>query len=88
MLSTLRAKGLLWPAVATLAGVWIDREHSGAKDEAAGADSRRLVMPVMLPQIEPGTRRSNYFAHGSGSEINPKAVPRLKAEISRHCLAL
>ena len=50
-------------AVAALARFRIDRQHPGTEDEAAGADGRRLVVSVVLPQIKPGMRRRNDFAH-------------------------
>ena len=52
-------------AVAPLASFRIDRQHAGTEDEAASADSRRLVVSVMLPQIEPGERSRNDFTHGA-----------------------
>src|SRR5262245_60906665 len=72
-------------AVAALAGLGIDRKHSGTEDQAAGADRRRLMMPVMLSQIEPGTGHGDDFAHGTNSRINPKAVRRRAAGIARYC---
>src|SRR6516164_3500407 len=50
-------------AVAALAGFRVDRQHAGAEDQPAGADRRRLMMAVMLAQIEPAQRRRNDFAH-------------------------
>jgi hypothetical protein len=50
--------------VAALASLGIDRKHSRTEDQAAGADRRRLMMPVMLSQIEPRTGRGYDFAHG------------------------
>src|ERR1700724_815977 len=40
----------------------VDCQHAGAKDEAAGTDSRRLVMSVMLAKVESGPRGRNSFA--------------------------
>ena len=53
-------------AVAPLASFRIDRQYGpGTEDEAASADSRRLVVSVMLPQIEPRERSRNDFTHGA-----------------------
>src|SRR5262249_3831129 len=41
----------------------VDRQHPGAEDETAGANGRRLVVPVMLPQIESTQRRSDNITH-------------------------
>jgi hypothetical protein len=37
-----------------LTGLGINRHHARAKDQSAGADHRRLVMAVMVAEIEPG----------------------------------
>jgi hypothetical protein len=50
-------------AVAAFSGFRVDWQHAGAEDQAAGADRRRLVMTVMLAQVEPAERRCNDFAH-------------------------
>src|SRR5262245_34163114 len=74
-------------AVAALASLGIDRKHSRTEDQAAGADRRRLMMTVMLSQIEPGTRSGDDFAHGPNCPINPKAVRRRATGIARYCPA-
>jgi hypothetical protein len=49
--------------VPTFARLRVDGQHAGTEDETAGADCRRLVVPVMLPQIEPDRRRSDDVTH-------------------------
>src|SRR3982074_167070 len=48
-------------AVHPLAGFRVDRQHAGAKDQPAGTDRRRLVVAVVMSQIEPRPGRSNDF---------------------------
>src|SRR3984893_19145451 len=50
-------------AMAALARSRIDRQHAGTEDEPARADGRRLMVSVMLPQVEAGQRRRNDFTH-------------------------
>ena len=45
------------------AGLGIDRDHTGAKDQPAGADGWRLMVPVVVPKIEPGRWGSYDIAH-------------------------
>src|SRR5262245_20095873 len=63
-------------AVTALASLGIDWKHSRTEDQAAGADRRRLMMAVVLAQIEPGTGRGDDFAHSASSRINPTAARR------------
>src|SRR5262245_27742797 len=74
-------------AVAALDRLGIDWKHPRTEEQAAGADRRRLMVPVMPPQIEPGTGRGDDFAHSASSRINPKAVRRRATGIVRYCLA-
>src|SRR5262245_58692655 len=60
-------------AVAALAGFGIDRKHPRTEDQAACPDRRRLMMAVMLPQIEPGTGRGDDFAHRQA----PRSIRKL-----------
>src|SRR5262249_30178044 len=55
--------------VSAFAGLRVDRQHAGAEDEPAGADCRRLVMSVVLPQVEPCQRGGDEFAH-TGARLN------------------
>src|SRR5262249_9711805 len=56
------------PPVSALAGLRADRQHAGAEDESAGADCRRLVMSVVLPQVEPCQWSGDDFTH-SGARL-------------------
>jgi hypothetical protein len=49
----------------SFAGVGIDRDHAGAKDQAAGADRYRLMVPVVVAEIEAGGWGGYDFAHGA-----------------------
>ncbi len=48
-----------------MAGLRVDRDHPRAKDEATRANRRRLVMPVVLPEVELRNRRRYHLAHAS-----------------------
>src|SRR5829696_2588141 len=51
-------------AVLALAGLRIDRQHARAEDQAARADRRGLVVPVVLAKIEARQGRGDDFTHG------------------------
>jgi hypothetical protein len=42
--------------VLALTGLGVNRHHARAKDQSAGADRRRLVMALMVAEIEPRGR--------------------------------
>src|SRR5262249_12263212 len=62
-------------AVHALAGLRVDRQHAGAEDQPAGADRRRLVMAVVMPEIEPRPGRRDDVA-GHVALSSPKIITR------------